>query len=60
MAEKDTAALLDGSMQTLYDLVGQLTACGLTPTEAREVLGAMVGRVLAIHPATAHALGISE
>ena len=64
MADKYTAptpaALLDEPMQTVFDLVGQLTASGLNPAEVREVLRAMVGRVLATHPATAHALGANE
>lgn len=47
------AALLDEPMRTLYDLLGQLIECGLTPDEARGALCAMVVRVLEVHPATA-------
>lgn len=64
MADKCTAttpaALLDGPMQTIFDLVGQLTASGLNPAEVREVLCAMVGRVLELHPTTATAPGVNE
>lgn len=62
MAKKNTSptALLDENMQTMYDLLGQLIGSGLTPTEARNVLHAMVSRVLAIHPATAPALDANE
>ena len=56
-ANKNTspAVMLDGHMQALYDLLGQLTDSGLTPEEARRVLRTMVDRVLEIHPATAPA-----
>lgn len=62
MAEKNTSttAQLDENMQTMYDLLGQLIDSGLTPAEARNVLHAMVSRVLAIHPATAPALDANE
>lgn len=57
MAEKNTSttAQLDENMQTMYNLLGQLIDSGLTPAEARNVLHAMVSRVLAVHPATAPA-----
>ena len=63
MAEKNTtnpAALLDEPMRTLYDLLTSLTNAGLTPAEAQDVMGGMVARVLAIHPATAPAQGGTE
>ena len=51
---------IDHAMHGLYELLGQLIENGLTPDEARRVLESMVGRVLAIHPATAPALGVTE
>jgi len=50
-------ALLDSTMNTLYDLVGKFTGDGLTPAETQDVLCTMVARVLAIHPETAPAQG---
>jgi len=50
--------LLNESMQALYDLLCQLIASGLTPEQARNLLRAMVDRVLEIHPATAP--GVNE
>lgn len=54
------AAQLNEPMQTLYGLLCQLIDGGLTPEEAREVLRAMVARVLELHPATAPAPGVNE
>lgn len=51
-------ALLNGPMQTLYSLLCQLIASGLSPDEARNVLHIMVDRVLEVHPATAP--GVNE
>lgn len=62
MAKKNTSptAQLDENMQAMYDLLGQLIDSGLTHTEARNVLHAMVSRIMAIHPATAPALDANE
>lgn len=64
MAEKkntaNPAALLNEPMQTMYGVLCQLIGGGLAPAEARDVLCAMVGRVLEVHPATAPTLGVNE